>query len=51
MSTDCVRDVDRSLLLGSIEGHILLLHSVCLPQVHDQIQMIQRIGTGDSALA
>ena len=29
----------------------MLFHSVCLPQVHDQIQMIQRIGTVDSALA
>ena len=40
-----------SLFLGSIEGHILLLHSVCLPQVHDQVQTIQRVGTMDSPLA
>ena len=40
-----------SLILGSIEGHILLLHSVCLHQVHDQVQTIQRVGTMDSPLA
>ena len=51
MSTDSVREVNRSPFLGSIEGHILLLHSVCLHQVHDQVQMIQRIGTVDSPLA
>ena len=30
---------------------ILLLHSVCLHQVHDQVQTIQRVGTMDSPLA
>ncbi|KAL6347728.1 hypothetical protein AAG906_026257 [Vitis piasezkii] len=34
-----------SIASGNIEGHILPFHSVCLPQVHDQRQMIQRVGT------
>ena len=29
----------------------MLLHSVCLHQVHDQVQTIQRVGTMDSPLA
>ncbi|RVW68372.1 hypothetical protein CK203_061690 [Vitis vinifera] len=33
-----------SIASGNIEGHILPFHSVCLPQVHDQRQMIQRVG-------
>ncbi|KAL6313508.1 hypothetical protein AAG906_005459 [Vitis piasezkii] len=31
-----------SIASRNIEGHILPFHSVCLPQVHDQRQMIQR---------
>ena len=40
-----------SIASGNIEGHILLFYSVCLPQVHDQRQMIQRVGTVKNVFA
>ena len=40
-----------SIASGDIEGHILSFHSVCLPQVHDQRQMIQRVGTVEGTFA
>ncbi|RVX00801.1 hypothetical protein CK203_026419 [Vitis vinifera] len=40
-----------SIASGDIEGHILPFHSICLPQVHDQRHMIQRVGTVESTFA
>ena len=47
-STGC-RQV--SIVSGNIEGHILPFHSICLLQVHDQRQMIQRVRTVEGAFA
>ena len=48
LSTGC-RHV--SIASANIEGHILPFQSVCLPQVHDQRQMIQRVGTVEDVFA
>ena len=48
LSTGCWQ---VSIASGNIKGHILHFHLVCLPRVHDQRQMIQRVRTVEGAFA